>query len=60
MNYGMIHFGEYEGRTIEDVIELDPAWVVENAREHQIPRDALVAARKLLDQWDEYTASYDD
>lgn len=60
MNYGMIHFGEYEGRTVEDVIELDPAWIIENAKEHQIHRDAVYCARKALDRYDEEAESYPD
>lgn len=54
MNYGMIHFGPYEGRTVEDVIILDPAWIIENAKEHAIHRDAVNRAREALEMYDVY------
>lgn len=58
MNYGMIHFGPYEGCTIEDIVICDPAWVIENAKQHQIPRDAVHDARVNLDQYDEYEEGF--
>lgn len=60
----MIHFGPYEGRTVEDVIILDPAWIIENAKEHAIHRDAVNSAREALDVYDEeaeeFPATYED
>lgn len=48
----VFHFGEYEGLQIEDVVELDPAyilWAAENEKDHNISQRAMSRARQLLD-----------
>jgi len=54
----MIHFGPYEGRTVEDVIELDPSWVISNSKEHGIIAEAVRQARINLDLFDEHEDAY--
>lgn len=46
--------GPYEGREIEDVVEVDPAYILEIAsttQGHGIGQQALARARQLLDTW---------
>ena len=52
MGSRMFHFGEYEGVEIDQVVEMDPAyvlWANENEDGHNISQQALARARRLLD-----------
>ena len=46
--------GPYEGREIEEVVEVDPAYILElvtTTKGHGISQQVQVRARQLLDTW---------
>lgn len=57
MNGGRVfHFGPYEGLEIEQVVEMDPLYIVEASvtKGHYIPKEYVTRARQLLDEHDDW------
>lgn len=55
----VLHYGPYEGKEIDYVVEVDPTYILEAAlvKGHGIPEEAINRARELLDavdEWDDF------
>lgn len=59
-NGRVFHFGLYDGREIEEVVDLDPAYILEASldKSHHISQEAVSRARRLLDSDEEYDDFY--
>lgn len=60
----VLHYGPYEGKEIDYVVEADPMYILEAAavRGHGIPQDAIDRARQSMDSkddWDDFDFAAD-
>lgn len=66
MSGRVIHVGEYDGQHIDDVVEMDPAWIlwaVENLKGTGIGPEHIAKARANLDREPtdyEYVSGYEE
>jgi hypothetical protein len=60
----VLHFGPYEGKEIDYVVEVDPMYILEAVliQGHGISQEAVARARQLVDtrdEWDDFDFAND-